>query len=139
MTFPVLQVRGESQVWEVIRDVWEKRSVNRKNQVEILPHAFKSKSFPISISFHFCISSHPSPPSWPLPSLWPHGPKHWVVWLPLLLSHFWKDDSCRKMGVRTATKSLESCGTCSFPKILAGDPERCPRSGGGGRCTPQSS
>jgi hypothetical protein len=75
-----------------------------------------------------------------LPSLWLHGPKHCVVWLLLLLSHFWKDDSCKKKGARTARKSLEPYGTCSCPeKILTGDPDSCSRLGAEARLTPQSS
>lgn len=63
--------------------LWEKRSVGRKNGVEILPHPSKSKSFPIATSFPFCISSLPSSFSWPcVPSLWLHGPNHGSLAVP---------------------------------------------------------
>lgn len=92
-----------------------KRSIDRRSQVDIVsPFQVQSLSYLHSLC-------PPASPLFPLFSPGPHpafplfgstGPTT-VVWLPLCLRHFWKHDSWKKKGTRTATKSLEPYHLCS--------------------------
>lgn len=86
--------------------------MGRKNGVEILPHPSKSKSFPSASLLSPLLS-----PGLAFPLFGCMAPTM-VVWLSPLLSYFRKDDSWKKKGMRTATKSLEPYGTCSCPEKI---------------------
>lgn len=111
-------MRGESQAWEEVRDVCGRREVwvgriERRYCLTLpSPNLFLSPSpFPSAPPLSPLLS-----PGLAFPLFGCMAPTT-VVWLPLFLSYFRKDDEGNK-GTRTTTKSLEPYGTCSCSETI---------------------
>lgn len=102
-------MRGEPHTQEVVRDTH--RRIEAWVGGPKWKYNFILSSPKLSLSpspFHLCISSLSFPGPRTAFPLFGYVGSTTVAWLPLRLSHFWKHDSWKKKGMRTAMRSLES-------------------------------